>query len=281
MPSYTISPSEDFPEELLAPKQVVKSFDAPGLPPPHPAEADTFARHEGVPGHDQEALASAQIVLVGGGGLNSWTGVALVRSGAKDVKTIDHDIVERTNTSRQLYFADDLGKRKAHCLTRNLIGHAVAGAHLTGIALPFEQAIQEFALPADLLVVGIDNNAGRLAAANEARSRGIPAVFTMLSRDGMRCQCFLQGPDPKDACLWCALPNLDPEIASPCAAAIISSCLLAAAFATFFAHRALMGWPEGITPFNWREADLLGIAPVQVGMIPRRPDCPVCSRYVL
>ena len=124
----------------------------------------------------------------------------------------------------------------------------------------------------------MDNNACRLFAAQFARRRQIPAVFTMLSRDGMRCQSFLQGPEPADPCLWCALPNLDPESAAPCVAAIISSCFLASSFAVFFAHRALMGWPESVEAFNWREADLLGTTPDRVGQIKRRSDRPVCTQ---
>jgi molybdopterin/thiamine biosynthesis adenylyltransferase len=267
------------PELMLIPAEVVRSFEAPPLPPPHPAEPDTFARHQGIPGHDQDALASARIVLPGAGGLNGWTALGLVRSGATSVTIIDPDLADRSNLPRQLYFPEDLGQPKAICLSRNLIGHALAGAQLTGIALRFEQAAEEFPIPADLLVVGVDNNACRLHCAREARMRRIPAVFTMLSHDGMRCQSFLQGPDPDDACLWCALPNLDPERAAPCAAAIVSSCFLASAFAIFFAHRALMGWPERVEPYNWREADLLGLAPDQMGYVRRRSHCPVCSPF--
>lgn len=260
------------------PTQLIESVTAPPLPRRHDAEADTFARHQGIPGHDQEALGKARIVLVGGGGLNSWTAVALARSGVSSLTIIDHDLADRTNASRQLYFADDMGQPKAFRLTRNLQGHAVAGAQLMGIALRFEQAVKEFPLPADLLVVGVDNNACRLFAAREARARRIPAVFTMLSRDGMRCQCFLQGPNPGEPCLWCALPNLDPGKAAPCAAAVVTSCFLASAFTVFFAHRALMGWPKGMKPFNWREADLLGAAPDQVGRVPKRRNCVVCGK---
>jgi molybdopterin/thiamine biosynthesis adenylyltransferase len=271
--------SDDFPEFLLTPDEAVRTFHAPSLPPPHPAEPDTFARHEGIPGHDQETLASARIVLVGAGGLNSWTALGLVRSGAQSITILDHDLADRTNMPRQLYFADDLGQPKAIRLTRNLIGHAVAGAQLTGISLPFELTVKDYALPADLLVVGVDNNLCRLHCVREARARRIPAVFTMLSRDGMRCQSFLQAPNPEDACLWCALPNLDPESAAPCAAAIISSCFLASAFAIFFVHRALMGWPEEVEPYNWHEADLLGVTPARVGMVARRLDCPACGSF--
>src|SRR5580765_1825412 len=112
--------NDDFPLNQLMPAQVIESVTAPPLPQRHEAEADTFARHQGIPGHDQEALANARIVLVGGGGLNSWTAVALARSGARSLTILDHDIAERSNASRQLYFADDLGHHKPLRLIRNL-----------------------------------------------------------------------------------------------------------------------------------------------------------------
>jgi hypothetical protein len=97
----------------------------------------------------------------------------------------------------------------------------------------------------------------------------------MLSRDGMRCQTFLQGASPLDPCPWCALPNLDPEKIVPCASAIISSCFLASAMTVFFVHRALMGWGN-IEPFNWREADLSGMTPDRTGNVQKRAGCTVC-----
>lgn len=266
----------DFPSELLTLENPLETFVAEGILASHPAEPDLFARHEGIPAHDQPLLRKARIVLVGGGGLNSWAGMGLARSGAGSLTVIDHDRADRTNLSRQFFFEEDLGQPKGISLAKNLTTQAVGGATISGIGLPFEEAMEEYPLPADILVVGVDNNACRLEAVRQSRRRHIPAVFTMLSRDGMRCQSFLQGPSPLDACLWCALPNLDPEKFMPCASAIITSCLMASAFTVFFAHRALMGWGD-IEPFNWREADLSGIAPDKKGLIQKRSDCTVCK----
>lgn len=163
-------------------------------------------------------------------------------------------------------------------LAANLGKQAVGGAEITGIGLPFEEALEDYALNADILVVGVDNNSCRLAAAQEARRRRIPAVFSMLSRDGMRCQVFLQDPSTKEPCLWCALPNLDPDKVMPCASAIISSCFLASAFTMFFVHRSLMGWGT-IEPFNWREADLTGMTLNKTGNVKKRLNCPVCGDH--
>lgn len=273
---------DDFPETDLPLAKAIQTFEAPGLPPGHPAEADIFARHEGIPGHRQEVIKGADIVQVGGGGLGSWIALGLLRSGScKSLTIIEHDRFERSNASRQLLYANDIGDWKAFALGRNLVDHAVGGARITAIAKPFEEAIAQIAIPASLAVFGVDNNRCRLAGARWARERRIPAVFTMLSRDGMRCHCFLQGPNPWDACIHCALPNLDPESAMPCAAAIITSCFMAGAYTIFFCHRALMGWPEGVTPFNWRAADLLeqkgDEQQPSTGFVKQRSDCPTCG----
>jgi len=266
----------EFPGELLTLENPLETFIAEEIKATHAAEADIFARHEGIPAHNQRLYEEVRILLIGGGGLNSWAGVALARSGAKNLIIVDHDRIDRTNLARQFFGKKDLGEPKGIRLAKNLTSQAVGGATLTGIGLPFEEAIEEFPLPADILVVGVDNNACRLQAVRIARKRRIPAVFTMLSRDGMRCQAFLQSASPLEPCLWCALPNLDPEKIMPCSSAIISSCFLASAFTVFFVHRALMGWGN-IEMFNWREADLSGMALDRKGTIQKRPNCPVCS----
>ncbi len=268
---------DDFPTSVVSPEQIAVTVSAEPVPVSHASQADVFDRQSKIPGHNQEALSLARILQVGGGGLGSAIALGLVRSGARWVTILDPDLVELTNLSRQLYYQEDLGKPKAHRLAHNLARHAVGGAHITGIALAFEQAVNEFPLPADVVIVGVDSNPCRYAAARWARERHIPAVFVMLSTDGMRVQSFLQGPTDEDACLWCALPNLDPEELAPCAAAILSSCFLAAALAITFTYRALMGWPPTVEPFNWREADLLGMAPDSIGHVQRRPNCSACA----
>jgi molybdopterin/thiamine biosynthesis adenylyltransferase len=258
------------------PPIAVATFTATGLPPLGPLERDAFERQRMVPGHDQELLTGKRITIVGAGGLGSWSGLGMFRSGATLGTVFDQDFVERSNLSRQFYYETDLGQPKAICLARNLLPHAPAGATITGVATTWEDALELCAVPSDLLLVGVDNNLCRLAASRWARQRKIPAVFTMLSRDAMRCHAFLQGPLKSDPCLWCSQPNLEEDAAMPCAAAVISSCLLAAAFAVFFANRALMGWPDGIEPYNWREADLLGVAPDVIGRVQQRANCRVC-----
>lgn len=266
----------EFPFEALLRENSLETYFSDKVEISHPAEPELFARHEGIPAHAQDLLAKARIVLVGGGGLNSWAGVGLVRSGAGSVTVIDDDRVDTTNLARQFFDGADRGQLKGKALAKNLAGQAVGGASITGIGLRFEEAMEKYPLPADIFIVGVDNNECRMQVVLEARRRRIPAVFTMLSRDGMRCQAFLQNASPNEPCLWCALPNLDPERVMPCASAIISSCFMAAAFSVFFSHRALMGWGT-IPVFNWREGDLTGIAGDRTGGVKQRANCEVCS----
>lgn len=276
-----VDPSKDrprFPLQASETTNPVETFVSKAVRPSHPAEADVFSRHDGIPAHVQGALETARVTLVGAGGLNSWAGLALMRSGIGSLTVIDPDTADVSNLSRQYFFEKDLGRPKGIALADNLQNHGVGGTVITGVGLLFEEAIQRFAVPTDIFVVGVDNNACRLECSRSARRKGVPAVFTMLSRDGMRCQSFLQGPSRNDPCLWCALPNLEPDKIMPCASAIISTCLMAAAFSVFFVHRGLMGWGT-LTPFNWREADLSGIAPDRTGIVEKRQVCAVCGEF--
>lgn len=259
----------------------IQCFTAAGFPPPtHPAEPDLFARHVGVPGHDQDSLSNARVLVVGAGGLGSWVALGLARSGVRSLILVDPDRFDRTNAPRQLMFGCDLGAWKAVALARNLVPHMVAGGTITAIPQCFEDAIENDGgeLVADVALFLVDNNRCRWLGSGWARAHQIPAVFAMLSLDGMRVHSFMQGPDQDDPCLWCALPNLEPQRSAPCAAGVIATGLLAAAFATFLTHRAVMGWPEGASAYNWREDDLLGNAPQKLGRVVQRPDCRGCSR---
>lgn len=278
----TVSPSNpdfDFPDLRLPTEDLLQVVQAPGLPSGHPLEPSVFARHEDIPAHRQEPLAAATVLQVGAGGLGSWTGLALVRSGVGSLTLVEPDRFDRSNASRQLLFDGDLGQPKAHRVAHNLAPHMVAGGQIVSIALGWEDGRKQFALAGDVVVCLVDNNECRLDVARFARQRRIPAIFTMLSGDGMRCQSFLQGPNAWDACLHCAKPDMDPERAMPCAAAIITSCMLAAAYTVFFTHRSICGWGD-LPRFNWRQGDLTGIAEEGTGMVTQRPNCPTCGPLV-
>lgn len=259
----------------------IVTFVADGFPPPRlPGESDVFARHRGLPGHNQEALSAARVVIVGAGGLGSWVALALARSGVRHLTIIDPDRFDRTNASRQLMFAADVGECKAMALARNVVPHMIAGGAIVGLAMPFETAAHECVLAADILAVGVDNNRCRWEAARFGLKRRIPVVFSMISADALRVQVFLQESDPAAACLWCALPNLDPDESMSCTPSAIHACLVASAQVTFLLTRAVMRTPVTVPPINWRSSDLSGMSDDQALAVRKRRSC-ICCRASL
>jgi molybdopterin/thiamine biosynthesis adenylyltransferase len=257
--------SFDEPESLT---EVV----APGFPPArHPAESDMFCRQAAMPDHDQGAIERAHVGVVGCGGLGGWIALALARMGCRRLTLIDHDIFDRSNAPRQLMRSIDAGRPKAPAVAEMLGAHMTNTGLVVGIQASCEAALPRLTLPVDVLVVAVDNNAARLFAARWASARDIPAIFAMLSLDGLRAQVVLQRPG--GPCLQCVLPNLDEASAAPCAAASIASCWMAATHATMMVMSSL-------TPSKsptWREASLDG-SRENVGRPVCRASCSTCSR---
>jgi len=236
----------------------------------HPAEASLFCRQSAMPGHSQDAIERAHVVVAGAGGLGSWIALGLARMGVRRLTLIDPDRFDRTNSPRQLMFGSDIGSPKAHALARNLLPHMTNAGSVRAIAAPFTSAL----LPSDnnvnILIVGIDNNRGRLEAARWGHANHVPVVFSMLSSDGLRSQCFLQRPD--GPCLSCVLPNLEAEALAPCAAASIASGMMAAAHSLELCVDALSGF---LAVPCWRETSLDG-STERTGSPKRRANCVIC-----
>lgn len=64
-------------------------------------------------------LAKTSVVIVGLGGVGSYTAEALVRAGVGYLRLIDHDLVDVSNINRQLHALDSsVGQAKAEVLAR-------------------------------------------------------------------------------------------------------------------------------------------------------------------
>jgi adenylyltransferase/sulfurtransferase len=266
-----MSSSYSFPDLQSAPARQEQA--ATGFPhAAHPAELDLFCRQAAMPGHHQPSIEDSHVAVVGCGGLGSWVALGLARAGVRRLTLVDPDLFDRTNAPRQLMEAQDLGCSKAHSLARNVLPHMTNRGTIVSIARAWGDALPLLSKPVDVLTVGLDNNAARLATANYARKIGIPAVFSMLSLDGLRTQVFRQ--DPAGPCLLCVLPNLSSEGAAPCAAANIASCLLAASHALMMTLAALDSRPGVPT---WRESSLDG-STERFGYPSPRAGCRLCGR---
>ncbi|MDP8298307.1 MAG: sulfur carrier protein ThiS adenylyltransferase ThiF [Candidatus Tantalella remota] len=70
---------------------------------------------------DLKKIQAAKVGIAGAGGLGSNCAFNLVRSGFKDIRIIDFDIIDHSNLNRQFYFADQVGKDKVEALKENLL----------------------------------------------------------------------------------------------------------------------------------------------------------------
>lgn len=244
-------------------------LEAAGFPAAiHPAEPDLFCRQAAMPGHDQARLEKAHVAVIGCGGLGSWIALGLARLGVGHLTLLDPDSFDRTNSPRQLMFAGDLGKAKSHALAKNIVPHMTYAGIIDTAAMLAEDPLPLVGV--DAVVVGVDANDARFVCSRFGLQNGVPIIFSMLSRDGLRAQVFLQrvgGP-----CLSCVLPNLDPDVQAPCTAASIASCLLAASHAIQMCASALMGARVPI----WRETSLDGSTERALSPVLRQ-GCALCT----
>lgn len=65
-------------------------------------------------------IQRAKVGVAGAGGLGSNCAAMLVRSGVKQLKIIDFDLLEYSNLNRQFYFSRQVGRAKVEALQENL-----------------------------------------------------------------------------------------------------------------------------------------------------------------
>lgn len=68
-----------------------------------------------------EKLNNMKIGIAGAGGIGSNIACNLVRTGVRNLKIIDYDLVEDSNLNRQFFFADQIGLAKVEALKVNLL----------------------------------------------------------------------------------------------------------------------------------------------------------------
>lgn len=69
---------------------------------------------------DLAKIQNVRIGIAGAGGLGSNAAQMLVRTGFKNLKIVDFDVVEPSNLNRQFYFFTQLGQKKVEALKENL-----------------------------------------------------------------------------------------------------------------------------------------------------------------
>lgn len=234
-----------------------------------------YHRYLLIPGANQQALTAAHIALVGGGGLIGEVGHGLVRKGIGHLTVYDHDIVDVSNLARQQFYAEDVGHKKALALARNLSRQATGRSLIEGYARSFQDAVAAgLGADGDIAVVGVDNNATRIAAAEYYLTRGTPVIFLAVDAQASRGYVFVQTSQPGHPCFLCLYPDApDDKRIHGCAGASIEILKVMAGIALYAIDSLLMARSR---PWNYK-AVFLDQGGDGQQMMGQRATCGLCG----
>ena len=126
----------------------------------------------------QRALAEAQVLVIGAGGLGSTVIPALAAAGVGTIAIVDDDTVEASNLARQtIHGASDVGRTKVDSAADAVARLSPDTTVIRHNARFVEANSFELLLDADLLIDGSDTFATRYLANDAAAIRGIPMVW--------------------------------------------------------------------------------------------------------
>ncbi len=182
-------------------------------------DVERYARHlvlREIGGPGQQALARADIGIVGAGGLGSPAALYLAAAGVGRLRLVDPDVVSLSNLQRQVLFqTDDVGKPKVERASDHLNALNPAlqvDTHAVGID---DSNASELLQGCDLVLDGCDNFPTRFAVDKASRALGIPLVSGAVGRwDG---QLGVFNHTPASPCYRCWVPAPPPD-AETCAA---------------------------------------------------------------
>ncbi|MGA2149262.1 MAG: ThiF family adenylyltransferase [Bryobacteraceae bacterium] len=228
-------------------------------------------RQRKIAGFDQERYSKAGVLCIGAGGLISHIAPTLVRKGIGRITLLDDDVVEPSNLNRQRFYIKDIGKNKALALAENLEREYIAATEIRGLAFRLEEAIARgIDLSCDVAVCGGDNNPARVTASRYFRLKGIPVIFTGVSRDGDCGYAFIQDKD--GSCIGCLYPDMADDDRYPCPGTPAVADILQAvgSLAVYSLDTLLM---KRARNWNYRRVSLSDAAGDGASLIAPRPGC--------
>lgn len=228
-------------------------------------------RQKKIPGFDQEVYSKSSIACIGAGGIISQIAPTLVRKGIGGITLLDDDVVEASNLNRQRFYKRDLGRNKALALAENLQKECIAATDIRGYAFRVEEAIdRSIDLSSNVAICGVDNNPARVVASRHFRTKGIPVIFTAVSRDGDHGYVFVQ--DGEGPCIACLFPDMTDDDRYPCPGTPAIADILQAlgALAVYAVDTLLMQRPRR---WNYRRISLSDGALDGASVVPARLGC--------
>jgi adenylyltransferase/sulfurtransferase len=225
----------------------------------------------------QEKLLSAQVLIIGAGGLGSPAAIYLAAAGVGQLMIADHDIVELSNLQRQiLHRENDIGRQKT-ASAQDTLAAINPDVRVTPLAERLQGIrLEEQVEPASVVLDCSDNFDTRFAVNTACVKFRRPLVTGAAIRMEGQIAVFLPGREnsPCYACLYKAGEEADQTcsengVLSPVTGII--GCLQA-----LEAIKVILSLGENLCgrlvafdamTHEWRTLKL-----------PRDPDCPVCGR---
>jgi len=232
----------------------------------------------------QRRLADAKVLIVGVGGLGSWTADLLARAGVGFMRIADDDRVEMVNLHRQaLYSEADAagGEPKARAARRRLRAINAEVAVEPVVARLDAGNVADLAAGVDLILDGTDNFATRFVLNDYAVRESVPWVFAGVVGAAGQVMPVVPG---RTACLRCVFDAPPPPCADPsCRAAGVLGPAVAAVSAIQAAEaiKILAGRLDDVSPYLlkidlWKN-DLQRIDAARAA---KNADCPCCKGAV-
>ena len=223
-----------------------------------------WARHLLLWGQDgQRKIRESQIMLVGAGAIGNEVAKNLAMLGVKQLKIVDRDLVELSNTSRMVFFSPkDVGKPKADRLAAKL-----QAAYPYTTAKPINASVESVPLSeiidSDLIVCGLDNVLSRIYLSEISRKYLIPIVDGGLTGYQARVQVYVP---PDWPCPICPFPSQNyaqlAGLRNPCDApaeearipSLPTTVSMVSAVQTQEAVKLLIGYDSYRTTGKWPES---------------------------
>ena len=251
----------------------------------HPATFDRYTRQmvfSGIALGGQRKLMASRALVVGVGGLGSWTAELLARAGVGSLRLVDDDRVDLTNLHRQALYDQDAAAAaglKVAAAARRLarINDQVAVEAID--ARCDAGTIAELARDVDVIIDGTDNFASRFVINDYAVKTRTPWIFAgVVAAEGQ----IMTVATPRTPCLRCLFEAPPPPCVDPAcrtAGVLGPAVAVMSALQACEAVKLLAGAPEAASPYLTK-LDLWAntVQQIHAARACAKTTCPCCNQ---
>lgn len=243
-------------------------------------ELERYARHiilKEIGGVGQARLRSADVAVVGAGGIGSPAILYLAAAGVRTIRVIDDDRVALSNLQRQILFGTaDIGHPKAEAAMAG-VARLNPGVRLLPINARLD--IDNAALmlrDADIVLDGSDSFATRLAVADAAHALRVPLVSAAVGAFEGQLATY-RGWEADKPCYRCLVGAAEDQPERNCAETGVIGTLtgVMGSLAALEVIREIVPFGEGMAG-RLLVADLLSMR-FRTIAVPKDPACPGCA----